>query len=119
MRETENRALRPFETLLHAHAGGMRTLTSVLALGLLLSPSLAFARYRGPHDAPPPRREEGVHTRDGYVWTGGHYGWRNHRYEWSGGRYVHERRGWGWRDGTWESRQDRYEWHPGGWERGR
>ena len=118
-RETEIAPTALSKRTAHAHPRGMRTLIGVLAFGLLLSPSLAFARYRGPHDAPPPRREEVARPRGGYVWTGGHYGWRNNRYEWSRGRYLRERHGYGWRDGTWESRDDRYEWHPGRWERGR
>src|SRR5579872_2382402 len=99
--------------------GGMRISSACLTLVLSLSPSLASAGYRGPHEAPPPRHEEVVRVRGGYVWTGGHYGWRHNRYEWSGGRYVRERRGWGWRDGAWEPREDRYEWRPGRWERRR
>ena len=90
---------------------------AAVTLASCLSPSLAFARfYRGPYDPPPAPRAEVVHTRHGYVWVGGHYGWRNRRYVWSRGHYARERPGWAWRDGGWEHRERAYEWHPGHWE---
>jgi hypothetical protein len=98
----------------------MRTFITTVAVALALSPSLAFARfYRGPAEAPPPPRVEVVHPRHGYVWVGGHYGWRHRRYEWDRGHYVRERPGYGWRGGAWEYREKNYEWRPGHWDRAR
>jgi WXXGXW repeat (2 copies) len=98
----------------------MRTLMLAVALGMSLSPSLAFARlYRGPYDAPPAPRGEVVRTRHGYVWVGGHYGWRHRGYVWTRGYYVRERPGWRWNDGGWEHRERAYAWRPGHWERER
>jgi hypothetical protein len=99
----------------------MRTLMTTIGLSLCLLPLLptparAAVVYVGPSEAPPPPRSEVVRTRHGYVWVGGHYGWRHHRYYWSRGHYVRERRGWVWRDGEWGHRERAYEWHPGRWE---
>ena len=64
-------------------------------------------------------REERVVERRGYVWSGGHYGWRHRRYVWTRGRYVHERRGHEWAPGRWERHEDHYDWHDGEWHRHR
>ena len=64
---------------------------------------------------PPPMREERVVERRGYVWDGGHYGWRHHRYAWTRGHYLHQRRGHEWAPGRWERHEDHYDWHHGEW----
>jgi len=73
----------------------------------------------GGRDEPPPVREEHVVVRRGYVWDGGHYGWRHRRYVWTRGHYVHERRGYGWAPGRWQRHEDHYDWHAGGWRQNR
>ena len=83
-----------------------------------LAPSTAQAAVLIIHagrDEPPPPREERVVERRGYVWNGGHYGWRHHRYVWTRGRYVHERRGREWAPGRWERHEGHYDWHDGEW----
>ena len=70
-------------------------------------------------DEPPPAREERVVERRGYVWSGGHYGWRHRRYVWTRGRYVHARRGHEWAPGRWERHDGHYDWHDGEWHRHR
>lgn len=69
----------------------------------------------GGRDAPPPAREEHVVMHRGYVWDGGHYGWRHRRYVWTRGHYVRERRGYGWVPGHWQGHQGHYDWYDGGW----
>jgi hypothetical protein len=102
---------------MRAHIAGMRGFILTVTLALSLSPSLAQARfYRGPYEAPPPPRSEVIRERHGYVWVGGHYGWRHNHYLWSHGHYARERPGWGWREGAWEHRDRDYVWRPGRWE---
>jgi hypothetical protein len=97
----------------------MRRTAALLALALCLSPSLAFAHFHrgGPHDPPPALRVEVSPARSGYIWTGGHYDYRQREYRWHPGRYDRERPGWAWRDGSWEHHEDHYDWHRGGWHR--
>jgi hypothetical protein len=95
----------------------MRGFIMAATVALSLSPSLAQARfYRGPADAPPPPRSEVIRERHGYVWVGGHYGWRHNHYVWSRGHYARERPGYGWHEGVWEHRDRDYVWRPGHWE---
>jgi hypothetical protein len=94
------------------------------ALGLVLlvaAPAVAHAdwpdrrHHAGPHEAPPPPREEHARTRSGYVWVGGHHEWRGRHYVWISGRLVRQRRGHDWEDGRWERHEDHYDWHRGEW----
>jgi hypothetical protein len=96
----------------------MRKLMTTIALAVCLVPTLAQATvvYIGPSEPPPAPRSELIRTRHGYVWVGGHYGWRRHRYYWTRGHYLPERHGRVWRDGGWRPGARYYEWHPGYWE---
>lgn len=99
----------------------MKRIALVLGLALLATPMAAFAGWRaappqhGPRDAPPALREEHRQERRGYVWDGGHYGWRHGRYVWTGGHLEHERRGREWRPGRWERHEDHWDWYRGEW----
>jgi hypothetical protein len=97
----------------------MRISTVFLILELSFIPSFAQARFHrgGPHDEPPAAREEVFRPRGGYVWVGGHYGWRTRQYVWAPGHYERERLGWEWHGGTWEHHDDHYDWHHGEWRR--
>ena len=42
----------------------------------------------------------------GYVWSPGHYEWRNGQYVWMSGNWMTAREGYGWRAGHWEQAND-------------
>jgi len=94
---------------------------SSLGISALASPTAqaAVLIIHAGRNEPPPVREERVVVRRGYVWDGGHYGWRHHRYVWARGHYMHERRGHEWAPGRWERHQDHYDWRDGEWHRHR
>jgi hypothetical protein len=69
--------------------------------------------------APPPPREEAVPPpRAGYVWTGGHWDWRNNRHHWVGGNWLRERRGYRYNQPAWVERNGRWNMERGNWRRG-
>jgi hypothetical protein len=94
---------------------------SSLGMSALAAPMAQAAEVviHGGRDEPPPARHERVVMRRGYVWDGGHYGWRHHRYVWTRGRHMRERRGYGWAPGGWQRHEDHYDWHDGGWHQDR
>jgi hypothetical protein len=71
--------------------------------------------HDGPRDPPPAAREEHYAPRRGYVWVGGHHGWRHRHYVWTRGHYVRERRGYDYVPGRWDRHEDHYDWHDGEW----
>jgi WXXGXW repeat (2 copies) len=93
---------------------GMAGLALSIFTGPIASAAVVIV-HDGPHDAPPPMREEHYGPRRGYVYTGGHHAWRHHRYVWSRGRYVHERPGYDYAPGRWDRHEDHYDWHDGEW----
>jgi hypothetical protein len=68
-----------------------------------------------PRQPPPPPPPEPVQRRDGWVWVGGHYEWRQGEYVWVGGHMVRERRGHVWHEGRWRRHGHVYRWHDGRW----
>jgi hypothetical protein len=94
---------------------------SSLGMSALAAPTAeaAILIIHAGRDEPPPAREENVIVRHGYVWSGGHYGWRRHHYVWTRGHYVRERRGHEWAAGRWDRHDDHYDWHAGRWHRHR
>jgi hypothetical protein len=57
--------------------------------------------------APPAPIYEAVPApREGYVWTPGHYEWRNGQYVWMSREWMTARPGYAWRGGHWEQRND-------------
>jgi hypothetical protein len=100
------------------HLSAMQRISAAcLILALSFFPALAQARFHrpGPHEDPPPQREEVVRPRAGFIWVGGHHNWRARHYVWVPGHYQRERRGHEWRGGAWERHEDHYDWHRGGW----
>jgi hypothetical protein len=89
---------------------------SVLAIPLAQAELVIIHAGR---DEPPPPRDERVVIHRGYVWDGGHYGWRHRHYVWTRGRYVRERHGYGWAPGHWQRHEDHYDWHGGSWRESR
>jgi hypothetical protein len=79
------------------------------------SAQAAVVVIHGPREAPPAIVEEHPAPRRGYVWVGGHHGYRHHRYYWVRGHYVRERRGWEYEPGRWDRHDDHYDWYNGGW----
>jgi hypothetical protein len=71
--------------------------------------------HDGPHEAPPPARQEHYGPRRGYIWVGGHHAYRNHHYRWSRGHYEHDRDGYDYAPGRWDRHEDHYDWHDGEW----
>jgi hypothetical protein len=68
------------------------------------------------HGAPPAPQEEKVIERPGYVWTGGHWEWRDHQGQWQYGHWEQARAGFTWHDGTWAQGADgAWKWTEGGW----
>jgi hypothetical protein len=55
---------------------------------------------------PPPMYEATPAQREGYVWTPGHYAWRDGRYVWLTGHWVDARPGYAWQAAHWEQRPD-------------
>jgi hypothetical protein len=91
-------------------------LFGLVLLGLTGSVSqAAVVVIHGGSDAPPPDRVEHYGPRHGYVWVGGHHGWRHGHYVWSRGHYVRERRGYEYAPGRWERHENHYDWHDGEW----
>jgi hypothetical protein len=97
---------------------------SILKNGLLglvllgLTGSVAQAAVvviHGGSDAPPPDRVEHYGPRRGYVWVGGHHGWRHRHYVWSRGHYVRERPGYDYAPGRWDRHESHYDWYDGEW----
>jgi len=98
---------------------------SVLALSLLapaaLLPTAAQAAVnvdlvvRVP---PPPLRVEVVPPpRPGYVWTPGHWGWRDNRHVWVAGTWVAARPGYVYAQPRWVERNGQWHYTRGGWAR--
>jgi hypothetical protein len=57
--------------------------------------------------APPaPLIEATPGARDGYVWTPGHYEWRDGRYVWMTGHWIDARPGYAWQPAHWQQRSD-------------
>jgi hypothetical protein len=71
--------------------------------------------HDGPHEAPPPERQEHYGPRRGYIWVGGHHAYRHHHYRWSRGHYEHDRDGYEYAPGRWDRHEDHYDWHDGEW----
>lgn len=93
-------------------------LAAVLAasFGSIVTPANAEIIVRIP---PPPLRVEVVPApRPGYVWGGGHWGWRNNKHYWVNGSWVQERRGYHYTQHTWTERNGRWHMAPGSWRRG-
>jgi hypothetical protein len=91
-------------------------LLGLLLMGLVGPTAMAAEIViHGGHDAPPPPVEEHYAPRHGYIWIGGHHGWRHNHYVWSRGRYARERRGYDYEPGRWDRHDDHYDWHEGGW----
>lgn len=68
--------------------------------------------------APPPLRSEVVpRARPGYVWVGGHWGWRNHKHRWIKGTWLRERRGFRYDQPAWVERDGRWQMVSGNWRR--
>nr|HEX4315270.1 YXWGXW repeat-containing protein [Kofleriaceae bacterium] len=68
------------------------------------------------HGAPPAPQEEKVIERPGYVWTGGHWQWKDRQWQWLSGRWEQKRDGQAWHDGVWEHETDgSWKWTDGSW----
>lgn len=70
--------------------------------------------------APPAPIYEAVPApRAGFVWTPGHYEWRNGQYVWMAGEWMTARPGFAWRAGHWEQLADgSWQFVGGHWVRG-
>lgn len=69
--------------------------------------------------APPePRTEYVPAPRRGYVWVGGHWGWRNQRHQWIKGSWIRERRGYQYTQPAWVEDNGRWRMQRGAWARG-
>lgn len=55
---------------------------------------------------PPPVYETAPAPRAGFVWSPGHYEWRNGRYVWLSGHWLAARPGYAWRAPEWQQRPD-------------
>lgn len=67
---------------------------------------------------PPPRTEVVPSPRRGYVWVGGHWGWRNQHHHWVQGAWLRERRGYQYSQPAWVERDGRWHMERGNWRRG-
>jgi hypothetical protein len=67
---------------------------------------------------PPPRAEVVPAPRRGYVWVGGHWGWRNQHHQWVKGTWLRERRGYVYNQPAWVEREGRWHMERGNWRRG-
>ena len=79
-------------------------------------PSSAYVSYDQP---PPPRREEAVQARAGFVWAHGHWMRDRGQWSWHRGHFEPERPGFVWVDGSWQNRGEGYVWVAGHWARPR
>jgi hypothetical protein len=68
-----------------------------------------------PTAAPPPRREERVSPRPGFVFVSGRWDWRDGNWQWINGHWERERRGQKWREARWELRNGEYVLVDGDW----
>ena len=92
----------------------------LLLLGAAPTADAAVVIIRhGPREAPPAMVEEHPAPRRGYVWVGGHHGYRHKHYYWTRGHYVRERRSYDYVPGRWDRHDDHYDWYEGGWRRHR
>jgi hypothetical protein len=65
--------------------------------------------YDGPTMAPPELRyERQPRARRGYVWSPGHWQWRNNRFRWVKGSYVRVRAGYTYQQPSWVQRDGRW-----------
>jgi hypothetical protein len=55
---------------------------------------------------PAPIYEATPNPRAGYIWTPGHYDWRDGRYVWMTGNWLESRPGYAWQAAHWEQRGD-------------
>jgi hypothetical protein len=95
---------------------GLLGLVVVGLLGLTGSAAqAAVVIIHGGYDAPPADRVEHYGPRRGYVWVGGHHGWRHRHYVWVPGHYVRERPGYEYVPGRWERHENHYDWYDGEW----
>ena len=86
-----------------------------MVLPALLSACYARGGYvYAVYDAPPPPQYEQVVVRPGYVWIGGHWGWRD-RWLWEPGYYEVARPGYVYVGGTWVVHGNGHHWVPGYW----
>jgi hypothetical protein len=69
------------------------------------------------HGAPPAPQEEKVIERPGYVWTGGHWEWRDRQWQWQYGHWEQARTGYTWHDGSWSHGGGAWKWTEGGWSK--
>jgi WXXGXW repeat (2 copies) len=69
--------------------------------------------------APPPPQYEAIPVAPalGYVWIGGHWGWKLGRHVWIGGRWALPPHGHHWVPHRWEHGQGGWRHHPGHWRR--
>src|SRR4051812_13110473 len=68
-----------------------------------------------PTAAPPPRREERVSPRPGFVFVSGRWDWGDGNWQWINGHWERERRGQKWREARWELRNGEYVLVDGDW----
>jgi hypothetical protein len=90
--------------------------TFAAAFGGMAAPASAEIYVRV---APPALRvETQPEPRRGYVWTTGHWEWRNRQHVWVAGSYIRERRGYHYNQPEWVEDNGRWRMSRGNWRRG-
>ena len=69
----------------------------------------------GPHEAPPPPREEKFEARKGYLWISGRWDWRDGKWAWQAGRWEREHAGKHWQAGHWDKNGEAFVFTDGVW----
>jgi hypothetical protein len=82
-------------------------------IGFMATPvsSIAQVEIQLNYGPPAPRYEVIPAPRNGYVWSGGHWQWRNNRHEWTAGNWQPTRPGYAYYQPRWVERDGGGGWH--------